>query len=197
MFDDLSGGSQEFSGLLLGDGKKVKAWEKFVEDGLSPEFRQNIVNLNQRFILNEWAGSIATGTNKQKGNFGEIGADLDLNAKGYKSLQSRINDIESSGHNGIDIVVEKDGVYYIIEGKYIGSAKLNPANPRTGLPKQMTDDWIAQGNYQRLVEAVGQDLANRIIDKGYRRILAKTSKNGSVIYKELDLNAEIIGDWLP
>jgi hypothetical protein len=61
-----------------------------------------------------------------------------LNAKGYTSLQPRIDGIDSPGHNGIDIVVEKDGQYFIVEGKYTGSAGLNPADPKTGLPKQMS-----------------------------------------------------------
>lgn len=74
---------------------------------------------------------------------------------------------------------------------------MNPANPSTGLPKQMTDDWILQNNFQRLRDAVGDDLADDIINSGYRRILAKTASDGSVIYDELDAAANQIGAWTP
>jgi|GEM_PF-3454113 len=141
----------------------AKAWEKFLDDGLPPAFRRNITNLNQRTILDEWAGNIATASNKRKGNFGEIGADLDLNAKNYESLQQRIDGIDSPGHDGLDGAYKKNGEYFIVEGKYSGSANLNPANPATNLPKQMTDDWISQNDWQRLREAVGTDAADDII----------------------------------
>ena len=175
----------------------VKAWKKFVDDGLPPAFRRNVTNLNQRTIIDDWAGNIATASNKRKGNFGEIGADLDLNAKNYESLQPRIDGIDSPGHNGLDGAYKKNGEYFIVEGKYSGSANLNPANPATGLPKQMTDDWISQNDWQRLRDAVGTDVADDIIATGYKRILAKTAPDGTVTYNELDAAANIIGDWTP
>ncbi|MEZ4907012.1 MAG: hypothetical protein R2771_05085 [Saprospiraceae bacterium] len=149
-------------------------------------------------MIDKYADDIASMSNKRKGNFGEIGADLDLNAKGYTSHQPRIDGIDSPGHNGIDIVVEKDGQFFIVEGKYSGSATLNPANPSTGLPKQMTDAWISQDDYKRLRDAVGNDLAEEIIDaNNYKRILAKTAPDGSVTYRELDELANDIGSWTP
>jgi hypothetical protein len=186
-----------FRAYLFESGKSVRAWEDLYKLDLPPTFRTNITNLNQRSLINEYAGDIANASNARKGNFGEIGADLDLNAKGYTSLQPRIDGIDSPGHNGIDIVVEKDGQYFIVEGKYTGSAGLNPADPKTGLPKQMSDDWISQNDFQRLRDAVGNDLAEKIISAGYKRILAKTSLDGTVLYKELSPTANIIEDWTP
>lgn len=202
---DFFDASDDMLRMLDGNPGMVKAWEKFVDDGLPPAFRRNISNLNQRTILDEWAENIANATNKQKGNFGEIGADLDLNAKGYTSLQPRIDNIDSPGHNGIDIVVKKDGQYFIVEGKYKGSASLNPADPTTGLPRQMSDEWITQNNGQRLLEAVGgdQNLVDEILDAGYSRILAKVSPDGSVTYKYVSETGYLnqgggpLGDWLP
>jgi len=163
---------------------KVKAWKSFFDDGLPPTFRRNITNLNQKSLINEHANNIAIASNARKGNFGEIGADLDLNSKGYTSLQQRIDDIDAPGHNGIDGVYERNGQYFIVEGKYTGSASLNPANPATGLNRQMSDAWIAAGT--RLADAVGsQQLANQILSSNYRRILAKVAPDGSVTYRHV------------
>jgi hypothetical protein len=52
---------------------------------------------------------------------------------------SRIDNIDAAGHNGLDGVYRKNGEYFIVEGKYTGSASLNPANPATQLPRQMSD----------------------------------------------------------
>ncbi|MBQ4818856.1 hypothetical protein [Aquimarina sp. MMG016] len=139
------------------------------------------INDRQRSVMSQWSNNIATATNKQKGNFGEIGADLDLAEKGYIPLQSRIDDINANGHNGIDGVYEKNGQYFIVEGKYTGSASLNPANPATDLDRQMSDAWIRADN--RLVDAVGEEVAQDILAAGYTRVLAKVAPDGSVTYK--------------
>lgn len=185
---------------VLGSGvTKTKAWKRFAENGLPSAFRRNITNLNQREILDQWADNIANASNAQKGNFGEIGADLNLNGKGYESLIPRIDDIDAPGHNGIDGVFKKNGEYFIVEGKYTGSASLNPADSSTGLPRQMSDDWIQQ----KLVDAVGQSLADDIFDFGYSRILAKVAPDGSVTYKYVSETGYLtqgggpLGDWIP
>lgn len=177
----------------------VKAWKKFLDDGMPPAFRRNVTNLKQRSLIDEHAGSIANASNARKGNFGEIGADLDLNANSYESLLARIDDIDAPGHNGIDGVFQKNGEYFIVEGKYTGSASLNPANPSTGLPRQMSDAWIQQ----KLPDAVGQNLADDIIDAGYSRILAKVAPDGTVTYKYVSDTGYLtqgggpLGDWTP
>ncbi len=169
---DIGGPDNSLMDAFVGQPGLMRAWDDL--SGFPSTVRRSIPNLTQRNILNNWADNIINATNQQKGNFGEIGADLDLNIKGYESLQPRIDDINSPGHNGIDGVYIKDGQYYIVEGKYSGSANLNPANPSTGLPKQMTDEWISQNNWQRLNEAVGENISIDIQINGYRRILAKT-----------------------
>jgi hypothetical protein len=59
--------------------------------------------------------------------------------------------------------------------------------------KQMSDDWIRGSN--RLKDAVGETLAQDIIDIGYRRLLAEISPDGTVIYKELNEYAKEIGTF--
>ncbi len=169
---------------FLGQGGtgKVKAWEKFLDDGLPPAFRRNVTNLKQRSLIDEYADNIANASNARKGNFGEIGADLDLNSKGYQSLQPRIDNIDAGGHNGLDGVYIKDGEYFIIEGKYTGSASLNPADPTTGLPRQMSDDWIASRDWDGINLDQGT-LENLLQTKNYKRILAKVQPDGTVTYQ--------------
>jgi hypothetical protein len=188
-----------------GYAELVESWKKLDDLGFTQTARSNIDNLTQRSIIDEYADNIATASNSRKGNFGEIGADLDLNSKGYESLQPRIKDIDAPGHNGIDGVYRKDGQYYIVEGKYTGSASLNPANDATGLPRQMSDDWIQQNNGERLLEALGGDqgLVDDILDSGYSRVLAKVNPDGSVSYKYvsetgyLNQGGGLLGDWFP
>ncbi|MEL6562748.1 MAG: hypothetical protein AAFQ94_31555, partial [Bacteroidota bacterium] len=116
----------------------------------------------------------------------------------------RITNIDEPTHQGIDGVFEKDGVYYIVESKY-ESSSLNPANPATGLSRQMSNDWIQQNNGQRLINALNgnQELANDILDSGYSRVLAKVSSDGSVSYKYVSETGYLnqgggpLGNWIP
>lgn len=120
-----------------------------------------------------------------------------MNSKGYESLIGRIEDINASGHNGLDGVFLKDGNYYIVEGKYSGSAQINAAVP-PNLPRQMSDAWIGSRSWDEvnLNQSVIDDL---IENKNYERILAKTAPNGTVTYSKIDAEGyEISGSvWNP
>ena len=155
------------------------------------------VNDAQRNIINQWKNTIASQSTKRKGNFGEMATDLDLADQGYIPLHTRIDNIDANGHNGIDAVFEKDGLYYIVESKFSSTTtpSLNAANPTTGLPKQMSDAWIRGGD--RLRDAVGQDVAQDILDAGYTRIVATHGPNGNKIYKFVDANGNIGSTWTP
>ena len=184
------------------NGELVDSWKKLDELGFSQAARRNIDNLKQRSIIDQYADDIANASNARKGNFGEIGADLDLNSKGYESLLSkRIDDIDAPGHNGIDGVYRKNGEYFIVEGKYTGSASLNAADDATGLTRQMSDRWIREDG--RLINAVGEDLAEDILLQGYKRVLAKVAPDGSVTYKYVSETGYLtkgggpLGDWTP
>ncbi|MEW8693369.1 MAG: RHS repeat-associated core domain-containing protein, partial [Candidatus Thiodiazotropha endolucinida] len=176
----------EFSQAVQQNPDMVNAWDKLSD--YPAAFRTDVTNLNQRNLLDEYADGIADASNARKGNFGEIGADLDLNSKGYESLQVRIDSIDSPGHNGIDGVYLKDGQYYIVEGKYTGSARLNPENPATGLPRQMSDQWIDN----RLNDAVGTNVARDIRASGYERVLARVAPDGSVAYQLVNERGYVI-----
>ena len=144
---------------------------------------------NQKAIVKQYTGIIELASNLRKGNFGEIATDVDLYERGYKKLHiNQIDDIDFGGHNGIDHIFknEQTGEYIIVESKYHGTGGLNPANPNTDLPRQMSDDWISNGERDindRLYQALGQDdnLYNQI-EGNYIRVLARINPDGSVYY---------------
>jgi len=127
--------------------------------------------------------NLDVGHENRKGNFGEIVADRDLVDKGYEPLHERLTSIDG-GHNGLDGVFKNSSPppdYLIVESKY-GKSSLNRANPDTGLPRQMSDDWIDG----RLRNVVGEDLADEMSDlRNYERVLAKVDANGNVTYRRI------------
>ena len=54
----------------------------------------------------------------------------------------------------------------------------------------MSTGWIEGSD--RLINAVGDDLAEEILDSGYEPILAKVEADGSINYFILDENAAVI-----
>jgi Holliday junction resolvase-like predicted endonuclease len=151
----------------------------------------------QKSVVNANKNTIANAANNAKGAFGEIASDAFLTEKGFKPLHTRKTALTQGwGETGIDGVFVKDGQYYIVEAKYRGQATLTPANSATNLPKQMSDNWIQSGD--RLLKAVGNDhlLVDQIL-KDYKRILAESAPDGTVTYKLLDANANIIGVFTP
>lgn len=72
-----------------------------------------------------------------------------------------------------------------------GTATLSTLTDGT---KQMSDVWIGP----RLLDAVNGNtsLRNKIANN-YRRLLAEIAPDGTIIYKELDANASVIGVFKP
>lgn len=89
-------------------------------------------------------------------------------------------------HQGIDGVYYKlngHPPYIIGEAKY-GSSKLG--STKDGM--QMSDTWINGSN--RLVNAVGKDVADDILLEGYGRILVNITSDGKVIIKKFGLRSK-------
>jgi hypothetical protein len=145
----------------------------------------------QKNIINQWKNSIATASNIRKGNFGEMASDAFLAEKNFQPLHTRLQSIDAPTHQGIDGVFKKGNEYFIVEAKYHGTATLG--NTIDG--KQMSDAWI--NGSDRLLNAVGPTVLQDINAVGYRRLLAEVSPDGSIIYKELDANANVIGTFTP
>ena len=135
-------------------------------------------------------GDIDLSTSNRKGNFGEMVADKDMVDNGFDPLHQRLTDIDG-GHNGIDGVFGNPNPppdYIIVESKY-GSAGIQPANPDTGLPRQMSDDWIDG----RLEDVVGEDLADEMItNRNYERVQAKVDESGNVKYSRIGDDGYVI-----
>lgn len=86
------------------------------------------------------------------------------------------------------------GEYIIVDSKY-NSSTLSVLSDGT---PQMSHEWIEGA---RLEAAVGQDLAQDIIDTGYTSVVAKVKPDGSIVYKQLDSNGSYVvpntsvSDW--
>jgi hypothetical protein len=175
------------------DGSEgIGKWSNVAKGG---SLLDDIFNL-QKAVITKNKNIIANASNNAKGAFGEIASDAFLTEKGFKPLHPRKTALTDGwGETGIDGVFVKDGQYYIVEAKYHGQATLTPANKATGLPKQMTDDWIKGSN--RLRNAVDATTFDAMDATGYRRLLAEVAPDGSVVYKELDSNAIVIGMFNP
>ena len=153
----------------------------------------NIYNV-QKSIVGKWIPYISTATNIQKGNFGEMASDALLTEKGFQPLHTRLDNIDQPTKQGLDGVFKKGSEYFIVEAKYRGTATLNTLTDGT---KQMSDAWISQNDYNRLLNAVGDELTREIRNKGYRRLLAESAPDGTVVYKELDSSANVIQTFNP
>lgn len=146
----------------------------------------------QKAIVDQWKNNISTASNIRKGNFGEIASDAFLAEKNFQPLHTRLESIDAATRQGIDGVFKRGDEYFIVEAKYKGTATLSTLSDGT---KQMSDAWINGNN--RLADAVGPVVLQDINAVGYRRLLAEVSPDGSVVYKELDANANVIGIFNP
>jgi len=144
----------------------------------------------QKAVIDQYKGIISQMSNARKGNFGEIAADVDLLSNGYERLHnSPLLDIDANGHPGIDHVYKNPttGEFLLVEAKW-GNNGLNGANPNTGLPRQMSDDWITDESLSttdRLFQAIGENtsLYQEIMSSGYTRLKASVQPDGSVTYR--------------
>ncbi|MDR2129691.1 MAG: hypothetical protein LBP56_00755, partial [Odoribacteraceae bacterium] len=150
----------------------------------------------QRDVIKKSKDEIASNKDSNiKGAFAEICNDVFLTEKGFKALHKRLTSVEENwGSKGIDAIFKKDEIYYIVEVKYHGTARLSTLS--NGI-KQMSDDWILGDN--RVLKAVGGKtaLADEIKNSNYTRLLAETDSNGTVTYQILDKDAKVIGPFIP
>ena len=129
------------------------------------------------------SGDIPLINNIQKGNYGEMKMDIYFEGQGYERISlDRVVDLNTPTHQGVD------GVYYnpnghppyiIAEAKY-GTARLT--NTRDGL--QMSDTWI--NGSDRLVHAVGKDVADDILLEGYGKILVNIGTDGEIAITNIE-----------
>lgn len=102
---------------------------------------------------------------------------------GYKRISlDTVKDIDVATHHGID------GVYYKPDGKppyIIGEAKFGTAKlTKTRDGVQMSDSWI--NGSDRLVNAVGKNVADDILLEGYEKRLVQITSDGEINITILD-----------
>jgi len=149
----------------------------------------DVFALQQR-LFKKYKGLIANMDNALKGRWAEMGTDVDMLGKGYEARHTnRITSIDHGGHPGVDHVFQNplNGEYVIVETKYKPSGNMaytNAADDITGLPRQMSDEWL---NYNdNLVNSVGDDLANEILNSNYIKLAAIVNPDGTITYRRIN-----------
>ncbi len=184
--------------------KAAKAADELVEVGEEISERA----IRQQDVIDDVENGIETiGSNKRKGNYGEMKMDNHLESiteiNGNPANLTRLGDdavesLDQTIAKGIDGVYENAGTpppkYIISEAKY-NTSKLG--NPTDG--PQMSDGWVKGNDYKRLVDQVGPDKARDIakaMKKGQvDKVLSRVDKAGNVTTKQLDSSGNIIGGW--
>ncbi len=144
----------------------------------------------KRIVADVESGKLKLTTSAQKGNYGEMKADIAWIESGKKPLHERVTDLNAPTKKGIDHVYLDPGpppINYIVESKF-GSSRLSTLVDKT---RQMSKEWIED----RLIGAVGKKKAIGIIKEGYTSVLAKVKPDGTISYKLLDKKGLVVGQF--
>ena len=147
----------------------------------------------------------------QLGNWGEIAVAQDLKRLGYQVPPGpQAPTVLGGGHQGLDLPAydPKGNVDILGEVKTSMAAnagstppRMNPANPASGLPTQMSDPWLTNGQFtgsSRIDQAMPADDATRVLGKmnnggdGVIKVATKVDGNtGSITHYEVDANGTV------
>lgn len=143
-------------------------------------------------------GNIDTMSTSEKGNYGEMKTDIEMEEQGWTRISTdTVTSIDDKGHQGIDGVYERvnpetgEKEYRVVESKY-GTSELNE---HTSDGKQMSESWIDK----RLDDAVGKEKADEIRESkilnpdSVSSYISRIDKDGNVELTKLDSNANEIG----
>jgi hypothetical protein len=143
-------------------------------------------------------GNIDTMSTSEKGNYGEMKTDIEMEEQGWTRISTdTVTSIDDKGHQGIDGVYERvnpetgEKEYRVVESKY-GTSELNE---HTSDGKQMGENWIDK----RLDDAVGKEKADEIRESkilntdSVSSYISRIDKDGNVELTKLDSNANEIG----
>ncbi|WP_252729896.1 hypothetical protein [Zobellia uliginosa] len=184
-------------------GKAAKAGDQLLEVGEELSERA----MRQQDVIDDVQNGVETlGTNKRKGNYGEMKMDRHLEditeINGNPANLSRLGDdavesLDQTIAKGIDGVYENANPppqYIIAEAKY-NTSKLG--NTLDG--PQMSDDWI--NGSDRLTDAVGEEAANQIrlakmLDpESVQSVLVHIDPAGNVTTSAVDALGNVAGAW--
>lgn len=163
--------------------------------GAKQPFKLTEVQKQSEIYQKVISGKIKLADTQQKGNFGEIAADICMAEKGYIRLgDNRVTDLDQPGHDGIDGVYWnpwKNPPFVIVDAKY-NTAQL--AETKDG--KQMSVSWIDA----RLDPAVGKERADEIrmaiLEGQVGRYIIRIGKDDDVtaspVFERLDGNGNVV-----
>ncbi len=147
----------------------------------------------------------------QLGNWGEIGTVQELQRLGYQiTSTSQATTVAGGGHQGLDFSAydPKGNIDILGESKTSMATsidtppKMNPANPSSGLPQQMSNNWLTDldpnTNTNRIQQAMPADDATRVLNNlnnGGENVMSVASKvdgnTGQVAFYEIDANGNV------
>lgn len=153
----------------------------------------------------------------QKGNYGEMKVDVDLESTGqYKRISSdRVTDLDTATHHGIDGVYENASPppkYIISDSKYVADDAYTSPTKAPGLSttknngKQLSDTWVNNN----LDSAVDEDIADLIRSEmkqnpsNVQSVVSKVDKNKNVTHYLVDSSGNVMKNadgtpkiWIP
>ena len=150
-------------------------------------------------------GTIAQLSNLQKGNYGEMKTDIDLEKDGrYQRVSNfRVTSLTDKGHHGIDGIYKNMNPppdFIIVESKYLGAEEavnesFVPTMSKVKNGRQMDFKWIEkrlEGSIddKKLLKKIQKALQNNRVDS----VAAKIDKKGNITYYQLDADGKVITD---
>ena len=149
-------------------------------------------------------GTIAQLSNLQKGNYGEMKTDIDLEKDGrYQRVSNfRVTSLTDKGHHGIDGIYKNMNPppdFIIVESKYLGAEEavnesFAPTMSKVKNGRQMDSEWIDKN----LEKSVSDDLYDEIVDAIDRKkvdfVASKVTNDGNITYYKLDSSGKIMRD---
>ena len=150
-------------------------------------------------------GTIAQLSNLQKGNYGEMKTDIDLEKDGrYQRVSNfRVTSLKDKGHHGIDGIYKNMNPppdFIIVESKYLGAEEavnesFAPTMSKVKNGRQMDFKWIEkrlEGSIddKKLLKKIQKALQNNRVAS----VAAKIDKKGNITYYQLDADGKVITD---
>ena len=150
-------------------------------------------------------GTIAQLSNLQKGNYGEMKTDIDLEKDGrYQRVSNfRVTSLTDKGHHGIDGIYKNMNPppdFIIVESKYLGAEEavnesFAPTMSKVKNGRQMDSEWIKKNLLDSIAdEQLLEEIRISIRRKRVDSVAAKIDKKGNITYYQLDADGKVMTD---
>ena len=149
--------------------------------------------------------TIAQLSNLQKGNYGEMKMDIDLEKDGrYQRVSNfRVTSLKDKGHHGIDGIYKNMNPppdFIIVESKYLGAEEavnesFAPTMSKVKNGRQMDSEWIKKNLLDSIAdEQLLEEIRISIRRKRVDSVAAKIDKKGNITYYQLDADGKVMTD---